>query len=184
VCHGFEDDLAPGSTIPGVAASVLYERIGGSGNRLIHVTFPYDLASVWDPAHLLTKAPPGLVSARSKFLEEVLGFIGAGPADSGNATGAPPMVAAISDVHVDPNPFNPATQISYRSTAPGPHRVTVYDLRGRVVRVLLQVDRPAGTQQLEWNGRDQTGSEVASGVYLVEIRVARATEVRKVALVR
>jgi hypothetical protein len=68
-----------------------------------------------------------------------------------------------------PNPFNPATTIVYRvpaDLAPGaPVSLAVFDVRGRQVR-RFTIDRAAGTHEVLWNGTDDRGATVASGVYV------------------
>jgi len=66
-----------------------------------------------------------------------------------------------------PNPFNPRTTIPLDLPVPGRVRVTVYDVKGRVVRALID-DRmlPAGRRLLVWDGCDDRGHSQSSGVYL------------------
>jgi flagellar hook assembly protein FlgD len=73
------------------------------------------------------------------------------------------------DVRVRPNPFNPTTTIAFSLRAPGHVRVEVFDLRGRLVRVLRDSETAAGRIELDWHGDDTRGSKVGSGVYLVRI---------------
>ena len=70
---------------------------------------------------------------------------------------------------VYPNPFNPATTIAFDLPRPGPVAVEVYDLAGRRVRALFSGPREAGHHELTWNGRDEQGLGVGSGVYLVRL---------------
>lgn len=71
-----------------------------------------------------------------------------------------------------PNPFNPSTSIHFGIAERGPARLTIYDLKGRVVRVLVDVpDLAPGTFEAEWDGRDGQDKGVASGVYLSQLRV-------------
>jgi hypothetical protein len=65
-----------------------------------------------------------------------------------------------------PNPFNPATTIAYDVPARGHVALRVYDVSGKLVRTLVDGDRPAGTHAVPWNGMDDAGRRVASGVYL------------------
>jgi flagellar hook assembly protein FlgD len=60
----------------------------------------------------------------------------------------------------------------------------VYDIRGRLVRVL--VDRPigAGRHTVHWDGKDEHGDRVASGVYFVRLDVGSESEVRKLTILR
>jgi len=70
-----------------------------------------------------------------------------------------------------PNPFNPRTTIHYGVAARGPARLSVYDVSGRCVRVLLDVpDLAPGVYQSVWDGHDDRGRAVASGVYLSQLR--------------
>ena len=64
-----------------------------------------------------------------------------------------------------PNPFNPFTTISFRLAVPGPVRLSVYDVSGRLVRTLIdQGAMTAGDHEIVWNGQDQTGRAAAAGV--------------------
>jgi hypothetical protein len=70
-----------------------------------------------------------------------------------------------------PNPFNPRTTIHYGVAARGPARLSVYDVSGRCVRVLLDVpDLAPGIYESVWDGHDDRGRAVASGVYLSQLR--------------
>jgi hypothetical protein len=72
------------------------------------------------------------------------------------------------DYHVSiyPNPFNPSTTLSYQLPQDAAVRLEVYDLIGRKVRSLVDESKSAGYYRVVWNGRDETGRDVASGVYL------------------
>jgi len=70
---------------------------------------------------------------------------------------------------VSPNPFNPGTQVTFRLTAASEVTVSVLDVRGRVVRRLHQGELPADLHVLRWDGKDDSGQAVASGVYLFRI---------------
>jgi hypothetical protein len=73
-----------------------------------------------------------------------------------------------------PNPFNPDTRIAYAvPLGAGEHSVDVIDARGAVVRTLFVGSRPAGRHVLTWNGTNDGGNGVASGVYFVRLRSAR-----------
>jgi hypothetical protein len=83
-----------------------------------------------------------------------------------------------------PNPFNPSTTIRYDLSAEGRVRLGVYDLIGQRIRQLLDDHQPAGRHQLEWNGADQTGGIVASGVYLLRLETDRGILVRKMSMIK
>lgn len=94
-----------------------------------------------------------------------------------------PPVAAPAALRLDepwPNPFNPATNLRYALPRAGEVTVTIHDLQGRLVRVLVQGSQGAGEHEVTWDGRDERGRAVPSGPYLG--RVAWGDQVRAVKL--
>jgi len=83
-----------------------------------------------------------------------------------------------------PNPFNPSTTISYYLPEDSPVTLSVYDVSGRRVVELLGKAEKRGRHSVTWNGRDETGELVASGIYFCKLRAGKATEIRKIVLVR
>jgi len=65
-----------------------------------------------------------------------------------------------------PNPFNPSTRISYQLPEEAQVSLKVHNLRGQVVRELVQGVKEAGSYSVQWNGRDEGGRTVSSGIYL------------------
>ena len=82
-----------------------------------------------------------------------------------------------------PNPFNPSTTIPF--TLPQQSRVTVmiYDLNGRLVRELLDDVLSAGTHQVQWDGRLETGGKAPAGIYFYTIKADGFTATRKMVLI-
>ncbi|MFQ6613475.1 MAG: lamin tail domain-containing protein [Fidelibacterota bacterium] len=68
-----------------------------------------------------------------------------------------------------PNPFNPATSLSYDLPWDSRTKLVIYDLRGREVRTLVNREESAGTKRVLWDGRDNQGLPAASGVYLYSL---------------
>ena len=84
-----------------------------------------------------------------------------------------------------PNPFNPETTIRFDLPQSGEINLAVYDLAGQKVATLAHGFRDAGAYSLRWDGRDDTGADLASGMYLYRLRGANgAVESRKLLLVR
>jgi hypothetical protein len=83
-----------------------------------------------------------------------------------------------------PNPFNGRTVIWYRLAKPSHVRVVVYNSLGQRIRVLVNEMRDAGCYTAVWDGRDDAGREVASGVYLYRIKVGGYEETKKMILRR
>jgi len=68
-----------------------------------------------------------------------------------------------------PNPFNPETTIRYSLAAPGEVEISIFNLKGQLVRRLLHETKPAGYHQVIWNGKDETGRTVGSGIYFYRL---------------
>ena len=83
-----------------------------------------------------------------------------------------------------PNPFNPATRIAFGLEAPGHVSLRIYDTAGRLVRVLVEAERPSGTYEMMWNGKDERGINVATGVYFYRLAAGSFLETRKMVLLR
>lgn len=83
-----------------------------------------------------------------------------------------------------PNPFNPETVIPYALPQRTHVQLAVYDVRGARVRTLVDRDLTGGPHQTRWDGRDDTGRAVASGVYLYQLRAGAQEMTRKMLLVR
>ena len=83
-----------------------------------------------------------------------------------------------------PNPFNSETVISYFLLEPGPARVEVFSLTGQRVAILHQGPQQAGYHRLRWNGRDDAGRPLASGMYLYRLVTAEGVLTRKLILLR
>lgn len=86
-----------------------------------------------------------------------------------------------------PNPFNASTAIRFAITvklANQPVRLAIYNLRGELVRELINKKLPAGYYDAHWEGRDDAGHEMASGIYLYRLQVGNMSEIRKLTLLR
>ena len=69
-----------------------------------------------------------------------------------------------------PNPFNPSAVIGYRIPEAGSVRLVIYNLLGQEVRVLVDGDMEAGSFTATWDGKDEMGRQVSSGIYLYRIQ--------------
>jgi M6 family metalloprotease-like protein len=83
-----------------------------------------------------------------------------------------------------PNPFNPRTAIAFSLPETRHVALTVHDLAGKRVRTLRNETLPAGLYQVWWDGEDEAGRPVGSGVYLYELQIGRRTLSRKMTLLR
>ena len=94
------------------------------------------------------------------------------------STSAPPYT-----MRAWPNPFNPSTTISFELPASGPVELAVYDVKGRRVRILVSARREAGSHEVAWDGRDERGRRLPSGIYFCRLETMRGLLTRKVTLV-
>ena len=83
-----------------------------------------------------------------------------------------------------PNPFNSGTVISWFQLQAGPARLEVFALTGQRLAVLHQGPEKAGLHRLRWDGRDDRGRPLASGVYVYRLVTADAVQTRKLTLLR
>ncbi len=80
-----------------------------------------------------------------------------------------------------PNPFQSATEIRFSLPEAAGTRLHVFDLRGRLVRELLDgSDQPAGEHRVQWDGRDASGRTVSPGVYFYRLTTPQHVQARKV----
>jgi hypothetical protein len=100
----------------------------------------------------------------------------------GKAGGDPPAVFFLAEAH--PNPFNPQTTIRFSIAGESPVRLEVYGLDGRRIAVLVDETLPAGSHEAVWQGRDDTGRRVASGVYFSRLLAGSQSQVRKMTLMK
>ena len=83
-----------------------------------------------------------------------------------------------------PNPFNPTTLIRFELPESARVRLLVFDVQGRLVRTLVDGELQPGGQEIAWNGRDDDGRNVASGVYFYRLETPQTLVSRKMVLLR
>ena len=83
-----------------------------------------------------------------------------------------------------PNPFNPDTQIKFGLPAPSHVRLRVLNTRGETVRTIVDEDKPAGWFTITWDGKNEGGQQVASGIYLYLIETEEKRIIKRMTLIR
>jgi len=83
-----------------------------------------------------------------------------------------------------PNPFNPSTTLRFNLPAAGHTELELFDVQGRRVRTLVSGPRPAGPGEVTWDGRDQSGRQVASGTYYARLIAAGQRSVKPLVMVK
>jgi PKD repeat protein len=91
--------------------------------------------------------------------------------------------AAVS-ANAAPNPFNPQTKASWTLKNAGTTSVKIYSLEGRLVKTLHEGFSPAGTSEVHWNGLDNAGRTVPTGVYFLSVKSTGGNAVQKLYLLK
>ncbi|OGC80212.1 MAG: hypothetical protein A2W07_08305 [candidate division Zixibacteria bacterium RBG_16_43_9] len=83
-----------------------------------------------------------------------------------------------------PNPFNASTQISYDLPKSGEVSLRIYNIKGELVRELMNEYTPAGHHRITWDGKNKDGLTTASGIYFYQIVSEGFAETRKMILMK
>lgn len=84
-----------------------------------------------------------------------------------------------------PNPFNPATLIQYEiPTGQNQVSLEVYNTLGKKIRTLVNERMDAGSYQVQWDGRDEAGKQLASGIYVYRLQAGSFVQARKMLLIK
>lgn len=163
-------------TVPTSAATIL-----SNGTPRTSVAGQCDAIDVVDQS--LDGAPTlvlGYTLGPITYIE--IGAIGIKVKDPTVSVVAPPLPASagIALAPGRPNPFRGLTRFDYSLAEGGPAELRVFDVSGRSVRSLLRGMLDAGTHRAEWDGRDDHGRVVPSGVYLARLETARGIESERV----
>jgi len=130
-----------------------------------------DVLGIWGPPYDFHAAGPFVDNVRIYILRDT-------------ETAVAPAPAASALIGAQPNPFNPKTTIRFSLAEAGRARLEVFDLAGRRVAMLLDGPAAAGEQSIDWDGRDDAGRRLASGVYLLRFAAAGVSEEGKLVLLK
>ena len=83
-----------------------------------------------------------------------------------------------------PNPFNPSTKIEFTLAKSGFVTMRIYDILGRKVRTLVSENLPSGYKSVLWDGKNDRGEQIASGIYFYELKVGESTLSKKMILLK
>jgi hypothetical protein len=115
------------------------------------------------------------------------GFFAEGPFASVELSGGVDVSLSPQRLEVNqnyPNPFNPATTISFNLPTSSKVTLKVYNLLGQEVRTLVDYNMEAGSHSISWDGRDNAGDPVSSGVYLYSLHTGEFNVVKKMIYIR
>lgn len=126
--------------------------------------------------HLWYMEPAG---AR-QLVDWIMDRIATGVPDGSDAS----LPAAVTLSQNYPNPFNPGTTIEYTVPTRSSVQLDLFNILGQNVRTLVDESKPAGEYKAFWNGRDNRGQPVSTGVYLYRLRVGNAVLTKKMLLLK
>ena len=156
----------------------------------------YSNTSTWDQISDTRTAPPGTRFIRVRLIStrqlgsnndgyyDDLSLIASNPSSVYSEEIMLPKVLKLSQNY--PNPFNPITKIEYMITSDSSKHVNlnIYDLRGTLVRTLVDEFRNPGIHSVVWDGIDKTGNRVSSGVYIYRLQAGGFSKTNKMLLIR
>ena len=83
-----------------------------------------------------------------------------------------------------PNPFNPITEISYELASDGFVKLSIFDMKGREIKTLIENIQLSGKRSVIWNATDNNYQAVSAGLYLYKIQKKGITKTRKMVLIK
>jgi hypothetical protein len=163
-----------------VTVSLAYDPSQVAGNEADLRMFRYD-SGVRGWVDVTTSVDTGanVVHARTASLST---FIMGMPAGSSGVPQAAPVTPSLSAA--SPNPFSGSTELAFIVPTAGPASVRVFDAAGHLVRTLASGTYEAGRHQLRWDGLDDRGRSVVTGVYFARLQAAGDEHVVRVARAR
>lgn len=104
--------------------------------------------------------------------------------DNSGDNGAPNIPTLTSLTGIYPNPFNPVTSIAFVLAKAEPVRLGIYNVKGALVRTVVAGNLNAGTYRREWNGKDDNGVALSSGLYFLRMTAGEYQHTAKLVLMK
>ncbi|MGQ0722511.1 MAG: T9SS type A sorting domain-containing protein [Candidatus Eiseniibacteriota bacterium] len=163
-----------------VSAAVTLVRGVVSGGAVDTAAGSYALRATVAEAGVVGGASGGSFSLGQGFWSPVF-FLNATDAPEGEA----PEIRYANLMHPSfPNPFRNSTTLTFSVERPSHVRLSIYDVGGRRMAVLLDENRPAGRYAEQWDGRDQDGRFVATGVYFSRLEIGSWSDSKRMLRIR
>jgi len=121
------------------------------------------------------------ISDRAKFLRDSIVYMG-NPLNQVTGAGGPALKNSLAQNY--PNPFNPQTTIAFTIKDRGAVTLKVYNVNGELVRTLANETRAAGPYSLTWDGHNDAGQSVSSGVYFYKLVTNNFSQTKKMVLLK
>ena len=158
-----------------------------SGNRLT----VNDMLSLMQSIHSKFESNPtplDQIQSRRQAVEQIWSYFPEYPAPE-FATGIDEedLSSIIKDFSISqnyPNPFNTETTIEYQLPNSSDVSLRIYNIMGQLVKTLVNRNQPVGYYSIQWNGRNDKGDNVSSGIYLYRLNVKDFDQTKKLVLLR
>lgn len=163
------------------AAGTNYNLEDGSGSIVFRTTF-YDVDYIDEPIPTGNINIYALVNQFNQTPQITARML----ADWAGVANDDPAVTPVSTQLLgnSPNPFNPSTTISFHTAKAEPVQIAVYNQKGQLVRDWGLTTGAKGTHSVTWDGRDNQGQPVSSGVYLYRMQSGKYSATRKMILMK
>ena len=190
ITHTYQGDLIVDLTSPDGTTVILHNRTGGSVDDILG-WYPSPLVPDGDLDNFIGENTDGdwtlhisdNAGADTGILNEWCVRISYG-VSTGIAAGSEDLPKAVTLKANVPNPFNPQTTISFDLPRKSNVDLAVYELSGRRVATLASGSLEAGSHNIVWRGRDDSGRPVASGMYFYRLSTDEETFTRKMVLLK
>lgn len=96
--------------------------------------------------------------------------------------GIAPVLSSLNGNY--PNPFNPSTEISYNLVSAGNVTIDIYNAKGAKIRTLVNQAQTAGSHTVTWNGSDDNGNVLSSGIYFYKMGTDNTNDMKKMVLMK
>ncbi|OGB70088.1 MAG: hypothetical protein A2Y94_01965 [Caldithrix sp. RBG_13_44_9] len=139
----------------------------GSDYQLVHISFPLyymNFTEAQQLVHLILIEKFGELTSLTKDISEM-----------------PDRFELFQNY---PNPFNPSTLISWQLIVDGEVQLKIFNLLGQEIRTLVNERQEAGSHTVVWDGRNDAGDPMASGIYLYRIQAGELVSIRKMVLLK
>jgi plastocyanin len=184
--------ISDSAFIPQVDTIVVGDSVRWTNNGVSPHTSTSDTKSLWDSGTLYPGESftfqfdtPGSYSYHCEFHPSMTGTIMVQPStDVKDETGdrERPSEFVLSQNY--PNPFNPTTKIEFTLAKSGFVTLQIYDVLGRKVKTLVSEELSSGYKSVIWDGKNDAGDEVASGVYFYQLKVGDFSQPKKMLLLK
>jgi len=160
-------------------AAGIYNAVPDINAKVVYL--PYDLSVIYNAGGWTPPAGYEGIAARAVILEDILTVFGNDNISPPTSVELPANVLSVSNF---PNPFNPSTTIKMNLPKTGDVSLKVFNVRGELVRTLVDGQMTAGEHSIIWDGKTDSGNQTASGVYFYETRANGEVKINKMALVK